>query len=110
MTTPLPDQEPEAPEHELEFRHKEVGSRGSFMARANDRHAGTMTYSRLNDDTVIVDHTIVDDAFRGTGVGRALVAHLVEWARANHQSVIPLCPFTKAVLERKPEWQDIVHR
>ncbi len=109
MTVPHPDHEPDAPTHALEIRHKEVDGRGSFMAWAHDRHAGTMTYSRLNDTIVIVDHTMVDDAFRGTGVGRALVGHLVEWARANRQEVIPVCPFTKAVLERKPEWQDIVH-
>lgn len=94
----------------LEFRQKEVGSKGTFMAWNEGRHAATMTYSRLKPEVIIVDHTEVDPAFRGKGVGEALVEHLVGWARANGQEVIPLCPFTKAVLERKPEWQDIVHR
>lgn len=97
-------------EPELTFTHKERGARGTFMAWHQGNHAGTMTYERLDPATVNVDHTETEPSMEGVGVGRAMVAHLVEWARANGQQVVATCPFTKKVLARHAEWQDVVHR
>jgi predicted GNAT family acetyltransferase len=48
----------------------------------------------------------VPDSFRGTGAGLALVARLVEDARAMAFKVMPLCPFVNAQRKRHPEWAD----
>ena len=47
---------------------------------------------------------------RGRSVGQALVRRAVEDARAEGRSVVPLCPFAKAQIERHPEWQDVLKR
>jgi len=94
----------------LEIRQAEADGKGSFTAWDGDRRAGVGTYSRLNPTVVIMDHTEVDPAFGGKGVGKALVAHEVAWAREHGQQIMPLCPFTKAMFERTPAYGDVWYR
>ena len=63
-----------------------------------------MTYSLAGDDTIIIDHTDVDAALRGTGAGQALVAAAVAWARDSARRILPLCPFARSVFDRTPEY------
>lgn len=89
------------------FRRSELNNKGAFTAWEGDEKAGVMSYSRLNDDVVIIDHTETLPAFRGQGVGRELVEHAVSWARANSQQLMLLCPFAKSVFDETPEWDDV---
>jgi predicted GNAT family acetyltransferase len=59
---------------------------------------------------VILDHTEVDDALRGTGTGRKLVAAAVDWARDEELKLLPLCPFAKSVFDKTPEFGDVLVR
>ncbi|CTQ49966.1 GNAT family N-acetyltransferase [Jannaschia donghaensis] len=75
------------------------------------RHAGIeaeMTYSRLGQTKIIVDHTGVPDAFRGQNVGLALAQRMVADMRAEGLRVIALCPFVKAQARKHPEWADVI--
>jgi predicted GNAT family acetyltransferase len=73
-----------------------------------DGHESEMTYSRASPTLIIIDHTAVNDALRGRGVGQVLVARAVEDARREGFRIIPLCPFAKAQFERHAEWQDVL--
>jgi predicted GNAT family acetyltransferase len=91
----------------LQVRQEEADGKGTLTAWEGDRHAGVMTYSRTNPSLVIVDHTEVDDRFKGQGVGKQLVAGAVAWARETRQQIMPLCPFTRRMFERTPEYADV---
>jgi hypothetical protein len=91
----------------IEIRQSEQDGKGGFTAWDADAKAGTMSYSRLNEQVVIIDHTETSPGFEGRGVGRRLVTHGVEWAREHDQQLMPLCPFAKSVFDRMPEWQDV---
>ncbi|GGK24002.1 hypothetical protein GCM10011322_08310 [Salinarimonas ramus] len=69
-----------------------------------------MTYTRAGESLIIIDHTGVPDALRGRGLGLVLVRRAVEDARAAGKTIIPLCPFAKATIERHPEFHDVVKR
>ncbi|WP_099867440.1 DUF5996 family protein [Pararhizobium haloflavum] len=69
-----------------------------------------MTYSRAGDKLIIIDHTEVPSALRGRKVGERLVRQAIEDARRDGVSIIPLCPFAKAQIDRRPEWQDVLRR
>ena len=88
--------------------HTAEGHRGAFAFVVGGKQLAEMTYSVGADSTVIINHTGVDDALRGTGAGKALLAALVEWARAEKKKVVPVCPFAKAVFEKTPEYQDVL--
>ena len=49
------------------------GHKGAFVIDRDGVRLATMTYTVAGDDLVIIDHTDVSDALRGTGAGKALV-------------------------------------
>jgi predicted GNAT family acetyltransferase len=87
--------------------HFPDGHRGAFGIERDGRRLATMTYS-LAGDIIIIDHTDVDEILRGTGAGAKLVAAAVEWARAEHRSIIPLCPFARSVFDKTPAFADVL--
>jgi predicted GNAT family acetyltransferase len=82
--------------------------RGAFVFTIDGKRLAEMTYSVAGDHQIIIDHTSVDDALRGTGAGKKLLAALIDWARAERKKVIPLCPFAKSVFEKTPEFRDVL--
>ena len=66
-----------------------------------------MTYS-ASSTMVIIDHTEVDGALRGTGASGKLVRAAVEWARAEKVRILPLCPFARHVFDKTPEYEDVL--
>jgi hypothetical protein len=94
----------------LEFRQQESEGKGTFTGWDAGRRAAEMTYSRTNPSLIIVSHTEVLDAFEGQGVGKQLVALAVAWAREHGQKIMPLCPFTRRMFERTPEYADVWFR
>jgi uncharacterized protein len=73
-----------------------------------DGYESEMTFSRASAQLIIIDHTEVDPALKGRGVGQSLVRRAVDDARREGFKIIPLCPFAKAQFERHAEWRDVV--
>jgi predicted GNAT family acetyltransferase len=90
-----------------DIQREEGPSKGRYFYRLGDDEA-EMTYSRAGASRIIIDHTGVPPAFRGTGAGLALVARAVEDARAAGLTILPLCPFAAAQFRRHPEWADVL--
>lgn len=90
-----------------EISLEDAGGKGRYVYRANGEEA-EMTFTRAGEGLVIIDHTGVPDAFRGQGIGAALVARAVEDFRAAGKKVMPLCPFAAAQFRRHPEWSDVL--
>lgn len=90
------------------IQQQDNGKKGSFYIEENGKRLAEMVYTWAGEKVFIVEHTEVDGSLEGKGIGKQLVHHMVEFARSKDLKVIPLCPFTKAVLDRTPEWQDVV--
>lgn len=95
---------------EVTFEHTKENAKGMFIMNLDGEVAANMTYSRIDANNIIVDHTAVAPSMKGKGVGKQIVQHMVDWARENNQKVLPLCPFAKAMIERHPEMQDILRK
>jgi predicted GNAT family acetyltransferase len=93
-----------------EVRREERGAKGGRWVLVVDGHESEMTYSRASPTLIIIDHTAVNDALRGRGVGAVLVERAVEDARQEGFKIIPLCPFAKSQFERHAEWKDVLSR
>jgi predicted GNAT family acetyltransferase len=96
----------ELPEIALEDK----GSKGRYFLRGPDGAEAEMTFSKVGDSQIIIDHTEVPDVCRGQGVGLRLVTQAVEEARSAGKTIIPLCPFAAAQFRRHPEWADVLKR
>jgi uncharacterized protein len=66
-----------------------------------------MTYSRVGDKRIIVDHTLVDERLRGLGVARRLLDSLVAWARETDTRVLATCPYALAQFAKDPSIADV---
>lgn len=71
---------------------------------------GEVTFSLAGEHLIIIDHTDVEDAFRGQGVGQKLVKLVVEKARKEDKKIIPLCPFAKSEFDRTPDYHDTLRK
>jgi predicted GNAT family acetyltransferase len=89
------------------IEHEHSGHRGAFFVDADGRRLAELSYT-VAGAIVILDHTDVDDALRGTGAGKKLVAAAVEWARQEGVRLMPLCPFARSVFEKTPEFADVL--
>ncbi|MEX0844296.1 MAG: GNAT family N-acetyltransferase [Balneolaceae bacterium] len=92
----------------MNIQHEETETKGAFFVEQDGKRLAEMTYSKAGLDKIIIDHTEVSDELRGKGVGVRLVKKAVERARENNLTILPLCPFTKSVFERKPELRDVI--
>ena len=95
------------PDYEITREDKEA--KGRFVIRL-EGHEAELTYSKVQDHSWIIDHTGVPDELGGRGLGKALVARAVEAARAEGKTIIPLCPFAKALIDKTPDWQDVLKK
>jgi predicted GNAT family acetyltransferase len=89
------------------IEHEEKEHRGAFFVVRDGKRLAEMTYT-IAGSRVIIDHTEIDAALRGTGTGRQLVAASVEWARAENRRLLPLCPFARSVFDKTPEFRDVL--
>ena len=93
---------------DMQIQHEETDIRGRhFINDEGGNMIAEITYAVQHPDIMVVDHTEVDQDLQGQHVGNDLVAAVVEHARAKGRKIIPVCPFVKAVMERKPEYADV---
>lgn len=92
----------------MEIKHRTDVKNGYFYYEKDGKELAQMAYVWAGPDKMIIDHTEVDDSLKGQGVGKKLLAQLVDFVRQEKIKVIPLCPFAKATLEKTKEWQDIM--
>lgn len=92
----------------MEIKHIQTGKGGEFVVEENGNRAAEMAYTNAGEKLIIIDHTFVEHDFRGSGIAKDLVAEGIKYARENNLKVIPLCPYAKAVIEKTPEFQDVL--
>ena len=92
----------------MNIQREDDGKKGQFYLENNGKKEAIMTYTWAGDTKIIIDHTEVDDSLRGKGVGYKLVETAVLYLRENDLKVMPLCPFAKAVFDKKPEYADVL--
>lgn len=98
----------EAPGLKIDITREDKPNGGRYVARIAGKPEAEMTFSKAGEKILIIDHTGVPSELGGLGVGKALVEHMVHDVRGRGLKIVPLCPFTKATLQKHPEWQDIL--
>ncbi|REL38250.1 N-acetyltransferase [Rhodohalobacter sp. SW132] len=94
----------------MDIQHKSGETKGEFYIEKSGAVKGKITYSKLGNTQLIIDHTEVADDLRGEDMGRTLVEHAVNYARRNNLKIIPLCPFAKSIIERDKSLQDVLRK
>lgn len=81
---------------------------GKFYYEVNGVPLAAIVYVMAGGQTMIIEHTEVDDSLRRQGIGKKLLSALVDHVRSKGIKVIPLCPFANATFQKTKEWQDVL--
>lgn len=92
----------------MEIKQHNEERKGYFKATTGGEEAGLMTYTWAGSTKFIIDHTEVNPAFKGQGVGKQLVMKAVTYARENQLKIMPLCTFAKSVFDKNPDIADVL--
>jgi predicted GNAT family acetyltransferase len=94
----------------MEILHEEANGHGAFYVERGGARLGEMTYSRVSERLVIIEHTNVHDQLHGLGVARKLLESAVAWARGTATQIIATCPYARAQFEKDPSIRDVLAR
>lgn len=92
----------------MEIQRDEHKQKGAFYIDQDGEWVAELSYVRTGDNTMVIDHTEVDEELREKGIGEDLVAEAVKFARENGMKIKPDCPFARKVIESNPDFQDVL--
>lgn len=92
----------------MEILLKEEENKGFAVAQENNQKVGMMTYSVAGTELIIIDHTEVEPAYNGKGVGKQMLYTIVEMARERNIKILPLCPFANALFRKLEDIKDVL--
>lgn len=73
------------------------------------KEVGEVTYFD-HPDCWIANHTYVDPSMRGQNIAAELVKRLINLAREHGKAIYPTCSYVVKVMERTPEYQDVLYK
>ena len=77
-----------------------------FALLEGGQELGYMSFKRVHEEGIIVEHTLVHPQGQGRGLAGRLFAHVMEWATERDLYVVPVCPYVYGRLEKYPEKGD----
>ena len=72
-----------------------------YVNDADGNQVAEIVFVPTGEHLSIIEHTDVDPSLKGQGVGKQLVAKVVEKMRGENRKIIPLCPFMAGTLANK---------
>ena len=78
-----------------------------YVNDADGNQVAEIGFVPTGEQLSIIEHTDVDPSLKGQGVGKKLVAKVVEKMRGEQRKIIPLCPFAKQEFDNTREYDDI---
>jgi len=91
----------------MEITHKDGQETGFFLAEEDGLRMGFLSYEWAGEDVFAIMHTVVEEAFQGRGVAKALLDAAVAFARENGDKIRPICPYAEKVFLRDSGYDDI---
>lgn len=88
--------------------HQQIEGGGRYFIRLDDGTEAEMTWRRIDEATIAIDHTFTPPSYRGRDVASRLMHHAIAEARAKGISIVPLCAFAVAQFRRHPDWADVL--
>ena len=93
----------------MEIIQKNNPKDGFFIAEENGKRMGYISYEWMNESVFAIMHTVVEPAFQGKGIAKALLDAAVDYARENGLRIHAVCSYVVRLFEKK-EYDDVNSR
>ena len=93
----------------MEIIQKNNSKDGFFIAEENGKRMGYISYEWMNESVFAIMHTVVEPAFQGKGIAKALLDAAVAYARENGLKIHAVCSYVVRQFEKK-EYDDVNSR
>ena len=81
---------------------------GQLVLNRDGVRLGALDYHDRPGGPIYIDFVEVSPRMRGTGLGKRLVEAAVAWARESNRKVVPICTYSRSVIERDPALRDVL--
>lgn len=85
---------------------KQEANRFSYLEKGKE--IAYITFPFVDTSIVCINHTYVDEAYRGRNLAGSLLKEVCEFLRRNEFKVIPRCSYAVEWLSRHKEYEDIL--
>lgn len=92
----------------MEVKNKQNDTKGNFYIEENGSTIAELEYVYAGPDKIIINHTEVNTGQEGKGLGKLLVKAAIDFARAKHLKIMPLCPYAKSIFDKSDEYNDVL--
>lgn len=90
------------------IKHNQEGEQGFFLAEENGKRMGYLSYEWDSPTRFAILHTVVEKAYQGHGVAKALVDAAVAFAREKGYIILPVCPYAENLFKRDTSYEDML--
>ena len=92
----------------LIVEHEDGAGHGRYFIRLPGDFEAEMTYRKIGDDVIAIDHTYTPPEFRGQNIAFLMIAAGIADARQKGLKIKPLCSYAVVQFKRHPEWSDLL--
>lgn len=92
----------------MQIKQDDNKKKGAFFVEEDGERLAEMLYFQSKPGEITIYHTEVSPKLAGKGVGRERVTAGVEFARDNDLKIVPTCSYAKSVIDKTPEFQDVL--
>ncbi|PRR81697.1 GNAT family N-acetyltransferase [Clostridium vincentii] len=86
------------------------GSNKFYLGDKEETPDAVVTYVRLGEDKIIIDHTFVSDELRGQKIAQQLIKRVVDFARQENKKIVPQCSFAQKEFTKNKEYEDVLFK
>ncbi|WP_321288764.1 GNAT family N-acetyltransferase [uncultured Sunxiuqinia sp.] len=91
----------------IEIKQEVDGQIGRFVVYKSGEFAGELAFNWLGESTFVIEHTSIEERFKGKGLGHQLVMSAVRFARENNLKIIPACGFSKFIFVKDRSMENV---
>jgi predicted GNAT family acetyltransferase len=93
---------------DLTVEHEDGAGHGRYFIAMPGGLEAEMTYRKIGDGVIAIDHTYTPPEFRGQNIAARLMNRVIDDARANGTRIRPLCSYAVVQFQRHKEWADLL--
>ncbi len=91
----------------MEFKH---GTNRIYLEDGMGKTIAEVTFPDINENSVEINHTFVDDSLRGQGIAGKLMEELTKRLRSEGKTAVLTCSYAISWFEKNSENADLISR